>query len=296
MTDPMRGVMHEDRLDLPLVHRGKVRELYAVDEHRLLMVATDQISAFDYVLGSTIPDKGAILNQLSLWWFDRLGDIVDNHVVSTRVPEPVRGRAVLCERLAMLPVECVARGYLTGSGWLEYQQSRSVCGIALPEGLVDGSRLPSPIFTPATKAALGEHDENVDFDTVVMTVGAELAERLRSLTLALYARAEEIARGRGIILADTKFEFGQRPDGTVVLADEALTPDSSRFWDAATWEPGVRMDSFDKQFVRNWLLTESGWDRGSGEPPPALPDPVIAATRRRYLEAFRLLTGGDFGA
>jgi phosphoribosylaminoimidazole-succinocarboxamide synthase len=288
--------MYEDQLDLPLIHAGKVRELYAIDDSRLLMVATDKISAFDYVLGSLIPDKGMILNQLSLWWFGKLADLVENHVVSEEVPAAVAGRAVVCERLAMIPIECVARGYLTGSGWLEYQRNGTVCGIALPSGLVDGSRLPEPIFTPATKAAIGEHDENIDFATVVGTVGEEVANRIRKLTLAIYAEAEGLARERGIILADTKFEFGQRPDGTVVLADEVLTPDSSRFWDAATWQPGGRLDSYDKQFVRNWLLYESGWDRGSGALPPALPAEIVAATRAKYVEAYELLTGTSLRA
>jgi phosphoribosylaminoimidazole-succinocarboxamide synthase len=281
-------------LGLPLVHAGKVRELYALDGDRLLMVATDRISAFDHVLEPLVPDKGAILNQLSLWWFGLLAGLVENHVISAEVPEPVAGRAVICERLTMIPVECVARGYLTGSGWGEYLQFGSVCGVKLPKGLVDGSRLEEPIFTPATKAPLGEHDENVDFDAVVDTVGEELAERLRVLTLAVYTRAEAIARDRGIILADTKFEFGQRADGTVVLADEVLTPDSSRFWDAGRWQPGGPLESFDKQFVRNWLLHESGWDRSSGAAPPPLPDGIVAATRAKYVEAYERLTGTSF--
>jgi len=284
---------YADRLDYPLIHRGKVRELYAYEDDRLLMVATDQISAFDFVLDSLIPDKGAVLTQLSLWWFGQLADVVDNHVVSVEVPEAVSGRAIICERLEMIPVECVARGYLTGSGWLEYQQSQSVCGVPLPAGLHDGSRLDEPIFTPATKAALGEHDENVSYEVVVDTVGAETAERIRDLTLAVYGTAEAIARERGIILADTKFEFGRRPDGTIVLADEVLTPDSSRFWDAAAWDRGV-LDSYDKQFVRNWLLHESGWDRSSRDAPPPLPDAVVAATRERYLEAYGRLTASPF--
>ena len=284
---------YADRLDYPLIHRGKVRELYAYEDHRLLMVATDQISAFDFVLDSLIPDKGAVLTQLSLWWFGQLADVVDNHAVSVEVPEAVSGRAIICERLEMVPVECVARGYLTGSGWLEYQQSQSVCGVPLPAGLHDGSRLDEPIFTPATKAALGEHDENVSYEVVVDTVGAETAERIRDLTLAVYGTAEAIARERGIILADTKFEFGRRPDGTIVLADEVLTPDSSRFWDAAAWDRGV-LDSYDKQFVRNWLLHESGWDRSSRDAPPPLPDAVVAATRERYLEAYGRLTASPF--
>lgn len=284
---------YADQLDYPLLHRGKVRELYSYDADRLLMVATDHISAFDHVLDSTIPDKGAVLTQLSQWWFAQLTDIVDNHVLSTDVPEAVRGRAVICERLEMIPVECVARGYLTGSGWLEYQQSQSVCGVPLPAGLHDGSRLDEPIFTPATKAALGEHDENVSYEVVVDTVGAEVAERLRQLTLAVYRRAETIAENRGIVLADTKLEFGRRPDGTIVLADEVLTPDSSRFWDAAAWQRGV-LDSYDKQYVRNWLLHDSGWDRHGAEAPPALPAEVVAATRERYLQAYERLTGTPF--
>jgi phosphoribosylaminoimidazole-succinocarboxamide synthase len=246
------------------------------------------------VLQPLVPDKGVILNQLSLWWFGRLADLVENHVLSTVVPEVVNGRAVICERLAMVPIECVARGYLTGSGWLEYRATGSVCGIDLPAGLVDGSRLPEPIFTPATKAALGEHDMNIDFATVVDTVGADVAERLRALTLAAYARAEKIARERGIILADTKFEFGRRADGTIVLADEVLTPDSSRFWDAERWQPGGRLEPFDKQFVRNWLLSESGWDRSTDAPPPRLPDEIVAATRAKYADAYQRLTGSPF--
>jgi phosphoribosylaminoimidazole-succinocarboxamide synthase len=200
---------------------------------------------------------------------------------------------VICERLEMIPVECVARGYLTGSGWVEYQQSQSICGVVLPAGLHDGSRLAEPIFTPATKAALGEHDENVSYEVVVDTVGAEVATRIRDLTLAVYRRAEGIARERGIVLADTKLEFGRRADGTIVLADEVLTPDSSRFWDAAAWTDGL-LDSYDKQFVRDWLLRESGWDRASGDAPPALPDAVVSATRQRYLEAYQRLTGTPF--
>ncbi|SDB79820.1 phosphoribosylaminoimidazole-succinocarboxamide synthase [Raineyella antarctica] len=282
-------------LGLPLIHAGKVRELYALPEDdRMLMVATDNISAFDWVLPSTIPDKGAILTQMSLWWFDRLRDIVPNHVISTEVPALVDRRGLVVEKLQMIPVECVARGYLTGSGWAEYQQSPTVCGIPLPEGLVDGSRLEEPIFTPATKAELGEHDENVDFETMVGTVGRETGEAIRDLTLHIYRAAEEIARERGIILADTKFEFGVRPDGTIVLADEVLTPDSSRFWDAKTWEPGGRLDSYDKQFVRNWLLKESGWDRNSGQAPPELPAAVVEQTRERYVTAYEQLTGMSF--
>lgn len=284
-------------LGLPLRHRGKVRELYDVTvdgRPRILMVATDNISAFDHVLETPIPDKGAVLTQLSLWWFSQLADIVDNHVVSTVVPKAVAGRATIVELLDMVDVECVARGYLTGSGWVEYQQSRTVCGVPLPEGLRDGDKLPEPIFTPAIKAPMGEHDENVDFATIARIHGDELAAELRDLTLALYVRAEGIAAGRGIILADTKFEFGRRPDDTIVLADEVLTPDSSRFWDAELWQPGEALPSFDKQYVRDWLAHDSGWDRSSDTTPPALPDDVVAVTRNRYLEAYERLTGEKF--
>lgn len=284
------GAQFESALGLPLVHAGKVRELYDYGPDRLLMVATDNISAFDFVLDSLIPGKGEILTRMSLWWFDQLADLVDNHVLSVDVPEAVAGRAVVCERLEMIEVECVARGYLTGSGWVEYQESGTVCGVELPGGLLDGSKLPEVIFTPATKAAVGEHDENVDFAHVVDLVGEETATTLRDLTVAVYTRAEEIARERGIILADTKLEFGTRADGTIVLADEVLTPDSSRFWDAQAWQDGV-LDSFDKQYVRNWLLNESGWDKDSEVPPPPLPDEIIGATRERYLTAYERITG-----
>ncbi len=276
------------------LHSGKVRDLYRLEDGRLLMVASDRISAYDFVLETTIPDKGVILTQMSLWWFEQLADLVPNHIVSTDVPDSVRGRAVVCEELAMFPVECVARGYLTGSGLADYRATGEVCGIALPPGLEDGSRLPEPIFTPATKAALGDHDENVSYDAVVDVVGAERADELRRLTLDIYARAEAIARDRGIILADTKLEFGARPDGTVVLADEVLTPDSSRFWPADEWQPGRTQSSYDKQIVRNWLTSEeSGWDRASGAKPPALPDEVVARTRAKYIEAFERLTGRE---
>ena len=286
-------------LDLPLLHAGKVRRLYDLPDAdgagRMLMVATDNISAFDFVLASQIPDKGAILNQLSLWWFAQFADM-PNHVVSTDVPDAVRGRAIVVEKLDMIPVEAVARGYLTGSGWVEYQRTRTVCGVPLPEGLRDGDRLPEPIFTPAAKAPLGEHDENIDYATVVARHGEATASELRDATLDLYTRAAAIAAERGIILADTKFEFGRRPDGTLVLADEVLTPDSSRFWDAAGWRPGVSLPSFDKQYVRDWLAKASGWDRTSDQPPPPLPADVVAATRARYVEAYERLTGKTFAA
>ena len=281
-----------ESLGLPLIHAGKVREMYALPDGDVLMVATDNISAFDHVLPTPIPGKGAVLTQLSLWWFERLHDLVPDHVVSVDVPDAVKGRAIVVEKLDMVPVECVARGYLTGSGWVEYQRSRTVCGVPLPDGLRDGDKLPAPIFTPAIKAELGEHDENVDFATIARLHGDDLATRLRDLTLEVYARAEHIAAGRGIILADTKVEFGRRDDGTLVLADEVLTPDSSRFWDAELWRPGESLPSFDKQYVRDWLAEQSGWDRETT--PPELPAEVVEATRARYVEAYERLTGRSF--
>ena len=278
------------------LHSGKVRDLYRLEggEHagRLLMVASDRISAYDFVLDTTIPDKGEILTRMSLWWFDQLSGLIANHLVSTDVPAAVAGRAVVCEALDMYPVECVARGYLTGSGLLDYRRSGEVCGIALPAGLQDGSRLPEPIFTPATKAAVGDHDENVDYEAVVAAVGDDEAAELRRLTMQVYDRAHDLTRQRGIILADTKLEFGARADGTTVLADEVLTPDSSRFWPAADWQPGRAQASYDKQIVRDWLTSDaSGWDRTTGEPPPPLPAEVVERTRSRYVEAYELLTG-----
>jgi phosphoribosylaminoimidazole-succinocarboxamide synthase len=257
--------------------------------------ASDRISAYDWVLPTEIPDKGRILTQLSLWWFDQLADLVPGHVLSTELPAGApadwRGRTLVCKSLRMVPVECVARGYLTGSGLVEYNASRTVCGLALPEGLVDGSELPAPIFTPATKAAVGDHDENVSYEEVARQVGADTAAQLRQATLAVYARGRDIARDRGILLADTKFEFGFDGD-ELVLADEVLTPDSSRFWPAEEWEPGRAQPSYDKQFVRDWLTSSaSGWDRAAEQPPPALPDQVVEATRGKYVEAYERLTG-----
>jgi phosphoribosylaminoimidazole-succinocarboxamide synthase len=277
------------------LHSGKVRDLYRLEAGeyagRLLMVASDRISAYDFVLETPIPDKGEILTRMSLWWFEQLTDLVANHVVSTDVPDAVRGRAVVCEPLEMFPVECVARGYHAGSGLVDYRATGSVCGIPLPDGLEDGSRLPEPIFTPATKADLGEHDENVSYESVVDTVGAADAAALKELTLAVYARAEELARGRGMLLADTKLEFGRSGDG-IVLADEVLTPDSSRFWPADEWRPGRAQPAFDKQIVRDWLTgPDSGWDRSSGEAPPPLPARIVELTRSRYVEAYERLTG-----
>ncbi|GGC03493.1 phosphoribosylaminoimidazolesuccinocarboxamide synthase [Cellulomonas carbonis] len=296
-------------------YSGKVRDLYvpepgspAATTHGdvVLVVASDRISAYDHVLATPVPGKGAVLTQLSLWWFDQLADLVPNHVVTAEagaagVPHAVVGRAMVCRRLDMFPVECVARGYLTGSGLVEYRAGGEVCGVPLPAGLEDGSRLPAPIFTPATKAAVGEHDENVSFDVVAGRLGADDAAVLRDLTLAVYARAEEVARARGIVLADTKLEFGRTREssggvaaGAVVLGDEVLTPDSSRFWPADQWQPGRAQPSFDKQFVRDWLTSPaSGWDRASDAPPPALPDDVVERTRDRYVEAFQRLTGRD---
>jgi phosphoribosylaminoimidazole-succinocarboxamide synthase len=266
----------------------------------VLVVASDRISAYDHVLQTPIPDKGRILTALSLWWFDQIADLVDHHVVSLEVPPEVEGRAMVCRRLCMYPVECVARGYLTGSGLAEYRVSGQVCGVPLPEGLVDGSRLESPIFTPATKAAVGEHDVNVSFDVVAGQIGRATAARLRELTLAVYARAEATAARRGVLLADTKLEFGttgdpEDPDAPVVLGDEVLTPDSSRFWPADQWRPGRPQPSFDKQYVRDWLTSEaSGWDRRGDEPPPPLPPHVVERTRARYLEAYERITGTPF--
>ena len=288
------------------IYSGKVRDLYApldpvTGERRtdqVLLVASDRISAFDYVLDTPIPDKGRVLTQLSLWWFDRLVGL-ENHVVSTDVPAAVAGRAVLVRRLEMIPVECIARAYLTGSGLSEYRQSGAVSGVPLPAGLEDGSRLPVPIFTPSTKAAIGQHDEPMTIEEVQSAVGTQVAARIDVLTRRILARGNEIAGANGIIIADTKVEFGidrSREDDSggpvIVLADEVLTPDSSRFWPADQWQPGRSQPSFDKQFVRDWLTSpESGWDRSSGDAPPPLPEHVVEATRARYLEAYERITG-----
>ncbi|MCC3776915.1 phosphoribosylaminoimidazolesuccinocarboxamide synthase [Streptomyces sp. UNOB3_S3] len=278
------------------LHTGKVRDLYRDGAGRLVMVASDRMSAYDWVLPTEIPDKGRILTKLSLWWFDRLADLVPHHVLSTDLPDGApadwAGRTLICRSLDMVPVECVARGYLTGSGLAEYRETRTVCGLALPEGLGDGSELPSPIFTPATKAAVGEHDENVSYEEVARQTGAETAAVLRQTTLAVYGRARDIARDRGIVLADTKFEFGFDEHRELVLADEVLTPDSSRFWPAETWAPGQPQPSFDKQYVRDWLSSPaSGWDRTGELPPPPLPESVVERTREKYVEAYERLTG-----
>ncbi|HEY3483391.1 MAG TPA: phosphoribosylaminoimidazolesuccinocarboxamide synthase, partial [Streptomyces sp.] len=279
------------------LHTGKVRDLYQNEAGDLVMVASDRTSVYDWVLPTEIPDKGRILTQLSLWWFGQLADLIPNHVISTDVPEHApaewAGRTMVCRSLRMVPVECVARGYLAGSGLVEYDRDRTVCGVALPEGLVDGSELPSPIFTPATKAEVGEHDENVTYEEVARQVGAETAAQLRQTTLAVYGRARDIARERGIILADTKFEFGyDRRDGrdVLVIADEVLTPDSSRFWPADLWQPGRTQPSFDKQFVRDWLTSDAtDWDKNGEQPPPGLSAEVVEQTRSRYVEAYERL-------
>ncbi len=277
---------------------GKVRDLYEVDDDLLLMVASDRISAYDHVLPTPIPDKGRVLTAMSVFWFELLDDLVPHHLVAVddpRIPGEVRGRALLVRRLSMLPVECVARGYLSGSGLADYRRTGGVCGIELPAGLVEASQLPQPIFTPATKAQVGAHDENVSFDAVVSTVGAARAEQIRALTLALYALAVEHAAGCGLLLADTKVEFGLRGNA-LVLGDEVLTPDSSRFWPADGYVPGRVQPSFDKQYVRDWLTSNaSGWDRAADPPPPALPEAVVKATRERYIQAYEQISGRSFG-
>jgi phosphoribosylaminoimidazole-succinocarboxamide synthase len=285
---------------IPLIGRGKVRDLYAIGEN-LLLVATDRISAFDHVLATGIPGKGKILTQISLFWFDLLAEIVPNHLITANVREfpaelqpyadQLDGRSMLVKRANMFPVECVARGYLAGSGWKDYQATQSLCGIPLPAGLQDGSRLPEPIFTPATKSQDGAHDENISYAQVEQVIGSNDAAELKRLTLAIYAKASAHAESKGLILADTKFEFGRIGNGTghsIILADEVLTPDSSRFWDAANWKPGGAQPSFDKQFVRDYLESIR-WNKQA--PAPALPDDVAARTQAKYLEAFRLLTG-----
>ncbi len=295
---PLPALLTTQLGEIPLLGRGKVRDLYAIDG-ALLLVATDRISAFDHVLATGIPGKGKILTQISLFWFDLLRDMVPNHLITADVSqfpaslqpyrEQLEGRSMLVKRAAMFPVECVARSYLAGSGWKEYQVSGTVCGIALPAGLEDGSRLPEPVFTPATKSQDGEHDENISFAATEAVLGAEDAAELRRLTLAIYRKAARHAESRGIILADTKFEFGRTPDG-IILADEVLTPDSSRFWESATWKPGGAQPSFDKQFVRDYLEAIR-WNKQA--PAPSLPEDVAERTLEKYLEAFRRLTGRD---
>jgi phosphoribosylaminoimidazole-succinocarboxamide synthase len=311
MTESLpAGGFKTETLDLPgwtHVYSGKVRDLYVpadeaitekIGQECVLVVASDRISAYDHVLSSEIPDKGRVLTQLSLWWFEQLD--VEHHVLASTVeggvPAEVEGRAMICKKLDMFPVECIARGYLTGSGLAEYKEHGTVCEIPLPEGLVDGSRLEKALFTPSAKAEVGEHDVNITYDDVVAMVGDDIAARLSELTLKIYTRAEEIARERGIILADTKVEFGiDAATGVITLGDEVLTPDSSRFWDASTYAPGKSQPSYDKQYVRDWLTSaESGWDKSSDTPPPARPADVVERTRARYVEAYEKLTGRTF--
>ena len=274
------------------IYSGKIRELYQTDDGVVLLVATDRISAFDYVLQTPIPDKGKILTRLSQWWFSRLADIVPNHLVDAPVPEQFAGRAMACRPLSMLPVECVARGYLTGTGLADYRRDGAIAGVALPAGLTDGSRLPEPIFDPDSKAPEGQHDENLTAAELAALVGADTAAELARITLAVYQRGADLAAAQGIIVADTKFEFGVDSEGTLRLGDEVLTPDSSRFWPAESWQPGHSQVSFDKQIVRDWLTSPaSGWDRVSGEPPPALPDEIVEQTRQTYVAAYERITG-----
>ncbi|MEV6910553.1 phosphoribosylaminoimidazolesuccinocarboxamide synthase [Amycolatopsis sp. NPDC051071] len=282
-------------LEYPKIAAGKVRELYAVDDEHLLLVTSDRISAYDVIFTTPIPDKGRVLTAMSVFWFSQLSDVLPNHLVSyddERIPAEVRGRALLVRRLAMLPVEAVARGYLTGTGLVDYRARGTVCGVELPDGLTESSRLPEPIFTPATKADHGSHDENIAFSDVVGQLGRKRAEELREATLAVYRRGAEFAAERGILLADTKLEFGVDPEGNLVLADEVLTPDSSRYWQADGYTAGSPQPSFDKQPLRDWLTgPASGWHRMERPKPPPLPDEIVAATRARYIEAYERITG-----
>ncbi len=289
--------MRPELADYEHISAGKVREIYEIDADTILIVVSDRISAYDFVLDTEIPDKGRVLTAMSDFFFDAID--FPNHLAGPlddpRIPESVLGRAMVCKKLDMLPFECVARGYLTGSGLKEYQQDGTVCGVTLPEGLVEASKLPEPIFTPATKAEIGDHDENVSFDRVVEALGEQRANELRDATLRIYTEAARIAEERGVILADTKFEFGLDKEGNLVLADEVLTPDSSRYWPADTYEEGKVQPSFDKQYVRNWLTgPKSGWNMKDGTPPPALPGSVVEATRARYVEAYEKISQRRF--
>jgi phosphoribosylaminoimidazole-succinocarboxamide synthase len=286
-----------------VVARGEVRDVYAVGDDQLLLVASDRLSAYDVILPTTIPDKGSVLTGLSVWWFEQLADVVPNHLVTARVSEmpadlhphadALRGRSMLCRKLDMVAVECVARGYLTGGGLSEYDRTGAVSGVVLPAGLVDGSPLPEPIFTPTSKAPVGEHDLPMTYDEVVAQIGPDLADEIRRTTLDIYRRGAAVAEKAGILLADTKVELGHDAAGVLTLGDEVLTPDSSRFWPAASWEPGRQQPSYDKQFVRDWL-TQSGWDKTP--PGPELPQEVVDRTRAKYVEAYELLTGSSFDA
>lgn len=270
---------------------GKVRDLYRDANGKILLVASDRISAYDWIMPTVIPDKGAILTKLSLFWFEKLSEITCHHVISSEVPAAVKGRAIICKPLIIFPVECVVRGYLAGSGWVEYQKNSQVCGVPLPSGLLDGSKLPEPIFTPATKAAVGDHDENISLEQAKKIIGEETGDELSARSIKIYNFANKFARKRGIIIADTKFEFGRDENGVIHLADEVLTPDSSRFWPLRSWKPGSTQISYDKQFLRDWL-TASEWDRSS--PPPELPEEIVEKTRERYLEAYFTITGEKF--
>ena len=300
MPATARPALYESSLrSLPLVGRGKVRDNYAVGDDKLLIVTTDRLSAFDVVMGEPIPDKGRVLNQMALFWFEKLADVVPNHltgiapesVVAQDEVEQVRGRSMVVKRLRPILVEAVVRGYVIGSGWKDYQATGAICGIPLPAGLQQAARLPEPIFTPAAKAEVGEHDENITFDDMAARVGRLLAERIRAVSIELYLRASEYAARRGIIIADTKFEFGLDEAGVLHLMDEALTADSSRFWPADAYRPGISPPSFDKQFVRDYLETVPGWNKKA--PAPSLPPEVVAATAEKYREALRRLTGRD---
>jgi phosphoribosylaminoimidazole-succinocarboxamide synthase len=277
---------------LTLLYSGKVRDVYERDDGVLLLVASDRISAYDHVLQTPIPDKGKILTQLSLWWFEQLAGDVPNHLVDTDIPAEFAGRAMACRRLSMVPFECVARGYLAGSGWREYAQNGAVCGVPLPGGLAEGSPLPEPIFTPATKAPAGQHDENVPYEAVAAAVGGTTAAELRRITLLVYRRGAQIAARHGILVADTKIELGFDDGGRLLLGDEVLTPDSSRLWPANQWKPGKSQVSFDKQIVRDWLDSpEAGWEHRDREPPPPLPGHIVEQTRASYIEAYERITG-----
>ena len=277
------------------IYSGKVRDIYKNEKDELLFVASDRISAFDWVLPSIIPDKGKILTQLTIWWLEQLNDIVDNHLLSLDVPKEVLGRAMIVKKLKMIPIEAVVRGFLSGSALTEHQKTQEVCGNKLPSHLKDSSKLPTPIFTPATKAELGEHDENITFEKMQEIVDKDLAKKVREKSLEIYQKATQIADSKGIILADTKFEFGLDNQNNLVLADEVLTPDSSRYWPKATWQEGTSQNSFDKQFVRDWLTSnDSGWDKNSNTSPPKLPEIIIEKTRAKYMEVFKLLTGKNY--
>jgi len=285
----------ENIQDFKHIYSGKVRDIYKNDKNELLFVASDRISAFDWVLPSVITDKGKILTHLTIWWLEQLSEITENHLLSLDVPSEVSGRSMMVKNLKMIPIEAVVRGYLSGSGLLEYKKNQSICGNLLPPGLQESSKLPEPIFTPATKADLGEHDENINFEQMQKIIGSDLAMQVKNKAMEIFKKASQIADNKNLILADTKFEFGLDENQNLILADEVLTPDSSRFWPKESWQEGKSQISFDKQFVRDWLTSkESGWDKNSNTPPPQLPLEIIEKTREKYLEVFRLLTGSKY--